>query len=299
MSRFYWGGGGLQYIDLVLPTLCHQIHAEQCGCPQGGPNPVFLNPVFQGSSCIHCAALQGLTLARKLHDFPELWAFWEKGCTGAYAEAAQSCWSRKTGFEKQGWPRLVSSRLPSAPPNLWRGIFKPSMARHLGPSSKPGILSHSDIVFIWCRNMYLRWRCSPEGVALIREQKTVPLVNHAFARGTPAIFVVFVVSRGLSSKALVLLARTQIRHFRRFRQNPPRFGGTKARFTKSTVSWTPNWYRTRTTTFLIVRTCYRPPNPEKIKVLSSTKTFPYEKQISELFLLSGYNYKYINNGQKK
>ena len=23
---------------------------------QGGPNPVSLNPVFQGSSCIHCAA---------------------------------------------------------------------------------------------------------------------------------------------------------------------------------------------------------------------------------------------------
>ena len=34
------------------------------------------------------------------------------------------------------------------------------------------------------------------------------------------IFVIFVVSRGLSSKALVLLVRTQIRHFRRFRQNP-------------------------------------------------------------------------------
>ena len=43
------------------------------------------------------------------------------------------------------------------------------------------------------------------------------LVNHAFARGTPAIVVIFVVSRGLSSKALVLLVRTQIRHFRRFR----------------------------------------------------------------------------------
>ena len=40
--------------------------------PQGGPNPVFLNPVFEGSSCIHCAALHGLALARKLHDFPEL-----------------------------------------------------------------------------------------------------------------------------------------------------------------------------------------------------------------------------------
>ena len=42
----------------------------------------------------------------------------------------------------------------------------------------------------------------------------VLLVNHAFARGTPAIFVIFVVSRDLSSKALVLLVRMQIRHFR-------------------------------------------------------------------------------------
>ena len=29
---------------------------------KGGPSPVFLNPVFQGSSCIHCAALHGQSL---------------------------------------------------------------------------------------------------------------------------------------------------------------------------------------------------------------------------------------------
>ena len=57
----------------------------------------------------------------------------------------------------------------------------------------------------------------------VEVQETVLLVNHAFARGTPAIFVIFVVSRGLSSKTLVLLVRMQIRHFRRFRQNPPFF----------------------------------------------------------------------------
>ena len=79
----------------------------------------------------------------------------------------------------------------------------------------------------------------PNFPAKIGEQKTVPLVSHAFARGTPAIFVIFVVSRGLSSKALDLLVRTQIRHFRRFRPKPPLFRGTKARSTKSTVSWTP------------------------------------------------------------
>ena len=65
--------------------------------------PCFPNPVFQGSSCIHCAALHGLTLARKLHDFPEFWVFQGRGCKGACAEAAQSCWSRKTGFEQTGF----------------------------------------------------------------------------------------------------------------------------------------------------------------------------------------------------
>ena len=70
-----------------------------------------------------------------------------------------------------------------------------------------------------------------------RVQETVLLVNHALAR--PAIFVIFVVSRGSSSKALVLLVRMQIRHFRHFRQKPPFSGGTKARFTKSTVFGTP------------------------------------------------------------
>ena len=54
-------------------------------------------------------------------------------------------------------------------------------------------------------------------------QETVLLVNHALAHGTPAIFVVFVVSRGSSSKPLVLLVRMQIRHLRHFRQNPPLF----------------------------------------------------------------------------
>ena len=72
-------------------------------------------------------------------------------------------------------------------------------------------------------------------------QETVLLVNHALARGTPAIFVIFVVARGSSSKALVLLVRMQIRHFRHFRQKPPFSGGTKARFTKNTVFGTPSF----------------------------------------------------------
>ena len=75
--------------------------------------------------------------------------------------------------------------------------------------------------------------------SFIGVQETVLLVNHALARGTPVIFVIFVVSRGSSSKALVLLVRMQIRHFRHFRQNPPFSGGTNERFTKSTVFGTP------------------------------------------------------------
>ena len=37
---------------------------------------------------------------------------------------------------------------------------------------------------------------------------------------TPASFVIFVLFRGLRSKALVFVDRVSIRHFRRFRQNP-------------------------------------------------------------------------------
>ena len=58
-------------------------------------------------------------------------------------------------------------------------------------------------------------------LAFFQEQETVPLVNHAFARVTPANFVISVLSRGLSSKALVLRVRTQIRHFRCFLQKNP------------------------------------------------------------------------------
>ena len=61
--------------------------------------------------------------------------------------------------------------------------------------------------------------------------------NRAFGKPCPCPrdtrhFVIFVVSRGSSSKALVLLVRMQIRHFRHFRQTPPFSGRTKAWFTK-------------------------------------------------------------------
>ena len=64
------------------------------------------------------------------------------------------------------------------------------------------------------------------------------LVNHAFARVTLAIFVIFVVLTGCEQETLVLLLRAQIRHFCRFRQNTSFWQGTKAQFTKGTVFWT-------------------------------------------------------------
>ena len=67
-------------------------------------------------------------------------------------------------------------------------------------------------------------------------QETVLLVNHALARGTPAIFVIFVVSRGSSSKALALLVRMQIRHFRHFRQNLLFLAGQKHGLPKAPFS---------------------------------------------------------------
>ena len=71
--------------------------------------------------------------------------------------------------------------------------------------------------------------CCPFSFSLIFGfQETVLLVNHALARGTPAIFVIFVVSRGSSSKAIVLLVRMQIRHFRHVRQKPPFFWRDKS-----------------------------------------------------------------------
>ena len=47
----------------------------------------------------------------------------------------------------------------------------------------------------------------------------MPLVNHAFARGTTAIFVIAVVSRGLSSKTLVLLLERKFAIFAVFVKN--------------------------------------------------------------------------------
>ena len=56
-------------------------------------------------------------------------------------------------------------------------------------------------------------------IGFLGNEKTMPLENCA----TPAIFVIVVLSRGLSSKALVLLVRTQIRHFRPLSSNKPLF----------------------------------------------------------------------------
>ena len=67
----------------------------------------------------------------------------------------------------------------------------------------------------------------------------MPVVNHAFARVTPAIFVVFVVFTGSEKKALVLQVTTQIRHFAVFVKTLCLAGdkGTVKRFTKGTIFW--------------------------------------------------------------
>ena len=71
-------------------------------------------------------------------------------------------------------------------------------------------------------------------LAQFQGQKKVPLANHAFACGIFAIFVISIVSRGLS-KALVLLVSKFV-IFAVFVRNPFVLAG---QFTKSTVSWTP------------------------------------------------------------
>ena len=96
------------------------------------------------------------------------------------------------------------------------------------------------------------WISRPEGLFSmgfqgIGEQETVPLVNHAFACVTPAIFVVFVDFTGSAQQSLVLLVRTRICHFRRIRQNAL----LKARFTKGTLF----------ETLREAPSCERPPYP--------------------------------------
>ena len=106
----------------------------------------------------------------------------------------------------------------------------------------------------------------------VREQKTVLLVNHAFARGTPAIFVIFVVSRGLRSKALVSLVRTQICHFRLFPQKPPFLAGQKHGLPKAPLLG-PRFCANRLFFLLVCSglgispTIYRAQNPETPKSL--------------------------------
>ena len=87
-------------------------------------------------------------------------------------------------------------------------------------------------------------------LAIFGVQETVLLVNHALARGTPDIFVIFVVSWGSSSKALVLLVRMQIRHFRHFRQNPLFLAGQKHGLPKAPFSGPRNF--PNPTTLLLV-----------------------------------------------
>ena len=53
------------------------------------------------------------------------------------------------------------------------------------------------------KTLALQHYCRCQGIYAPEYSWGINCVNHAFARVTPAIFVIFVVSRGLSSKALV------------------------------------------------------------------------------------------------
>ena len=65
--------------------------------------------------------------------------------------------------------------------------------------------------------------------SLVSERKKPFLVNHAFARVTPAILT------GSEQQNLVLLSRMQICHCRCFCQNAPPLGRGQSMVTKSTV----------------------------------------------------------------
>ena len=70
----------------------------------------------------------------------------------------------------------------------------------------------------------------------IRVQETVLLVNHALARGTPAIFVIFVVSRGSSSKALFYWLECRFVIFAIFVKTPLFLAGQKHGLPKAPFS---------------------------------------------------------------
>ena len=66
----------------------------------------------------------------------------------------------------------------------------------------------------------------------------MPLVNHAFSRVTPAIFVVFVLSRALSSKALVYWSERNV-IFALFVKNPLVLAGQRHGLPKAPF-WGPS-----------------------------------------------------------
>ena len=94
---------------------------------------------------------------------------------------------------------------------FWSGVVFSKFSSR-GFRGSRGFLETLEFTVFWKGVVY---KCSS-----LRDQKTVCLVNHASARVTPANFVVFVVSRWLRSKTLVLVVRTQIRPLAVFIENP-------------------------------------------------------------------------------
>ena len=109
-------------------------------------------------------------------------------------------------------------------PPLQRGISAilaryPMKTRQMGAIPPSAILSRKGIA---------RYGGVSRTGPLSKGAKTMPLADHAFARVTPAIFVIFIVFMGSEQQSpCFILVRTKIRHFRRFRQTPVSLAGDK------------------------------------------------------------------------
>ena len=68
---------------------------------------------------------------------------------------------------------------------------------------------------------------SGPGIAGVREQETMPLVNHAFARMTPAIFVIFVVLTGSEQESPCFTGQNANSSFSAFLSKPLFLAGDK------------------------------------------------------------------------
>ena len=167
-------------------------------------NQFWISPVQSWGWCIFCCSLR---FWQFVHHPPESTTFDEEVFRGGgiwlvvpYNGPFRGAVSAMAGVPENS---PLSSR--------WNAM--PSMGRF--PAAFRPVTGRFPEFVLRCR--FTPWKST--GKQPILRNKNVPLVNHAFARVTPAPFVIFVVFVGLSRKALVSLVRMQIRHFPRFRNS--------------------------------------------------------------------------------